>query len=335
MPRRSRAGRWALTPPFHPYPKTALEGPGRATHVSCFVLHRVGFFVPPHLRLGRWALTPPFHPYPAFARRFIFCDTLRRKELSLSAPPLSRGMLPCGVRTFLSVREASERPSAIARNVLAMQASCKAASSPGPACGCLTPGLHCGGLGNIAEKKPGEKPASLFDVLDRACFAFEACHFHTCDSARRDVAKRGEGTGGDVQREAVHGNPAAHSNANRGNFSVLHPNSSKSVASLAGHSGLTACADDGLFKKAHVAVKISIKSLEVQNGIGDELPRAVPGGLAAAVDFENRVGQGGAFMKTGPVTGASDCIDWLVFKQEQPFGSTSVEVLLNVGLLEP
>ena len=31
----------------------------------CYVLHRMGFFVPRGLRAGRWALTPPFHPDPA------------------------------------------------------------------------------------------------------------------------------------------------------------------------------------------------------------------------------------------------------------------------------
>ena len=98
------------------------RGLGQATHSFCFVLHRAGFVVPPCLRLGRWALTPPFHPcFPAdlallagMARikRFVFCDTFRRKELSFSAPLLSQGGLPCGVRTFLSgfLRSRSDRP---------------------------------------------------------------------------------------------------------------------------------------------------------------------------------------------------------------------------------
>ena len=34
-------------------------------------------------------------------KRFVFCDTFRYKELSFSAPPLSRGVPPYGVRTFL------------------------------------------------------------------------------------------------------------------------------------------------------------------------------------------------------------------------------------------
>ena len=35
---------------------------GQATPSSCFVLHRMGFVMPPCFRSGRWALTPPFHP---------------------------------------------------------------------------------------------------------------------------------------------------------------------------------------------------------------------------------------------------------------------------------
>jgi len=31
--------------------------------VLLFVLHHIGFVVPPCLRLERWAFTPPFHPY--------------------------------------------------------------------------------------------------------------------------------------------------------------------------------------------------------------------------------------------------------------------------------
>lgn len=48
-------------------------------------------------------------------KRFVFCDTFRRNELTFSAPPFSRGVLPYGVRTFLSGGFLSEpkRPSAI------------------------------------------------------------------------------------------------------------------------------------------------------------------------------------------------------------------------------
>ncbi len=46
--------------------------------------------------------------------RFVFCDTFRRHGLSSMAPMLSHGVLPCGVRTFLSrkpgFRQRSLRP---------------------------------------------------------------------------------------------------------------------------------------------------------------------------------------------------------------------------------
>jgi len=35
--------------------------------------------------------------------RYFFCDTIRYYELSFMVPPLSRGALSCGVRTFLPV----------------------------------------------------------------------------------------------------------------------------------------------------------------------------------------------------------------------------------------
>jgi hypothetical protein len=53
-------------------------------------------------------------------KRFIFCDTFRRKELSFSAPLLSQGVLPCGVRTFLSgVLTEPERPPANEKKIRA------------------------------------------------------------------------------------------------------------------------------------------------------------------------------------------------------------------------
>ncbi len=62
VPRRSRAGRWALTPPFHPCrtPREAVTG------------------------------------------GLLFCDTFRRPRLApRGRPHVLRGMSPCGVRTFL------------------------------------------------------------------------------------------------------------------------------------------------------------------------------------------------------------------------------------------
>jgi len=74
----------------------------RAGHPAAyFALHRTGFFVPPTLPSTRWALTPPFHPCLSEPpcgesnRRFIFCDTVRRRALRR------------GARTCLAARAAS------------------------------------------------------------------------------------------------------------------------------------------------------------------------------------------------------------------------------------
>jgi hypothetical protein len=90
--------------------------PAARRHAPCSVLHRRRFFVPRTLRLGRWALTPPFHPYPKthkappggiFSVTLSVAPGLRRKR-----PRLLRGLLPGGVRTFLS-RANRERPPAV------------------------------------------------------------------------------------------------------------------------------------------------------------------------------------------------------------------------------
>jgi hypothetical protein len=67
MPSRSRATRWALTPPFHPYPDRARLAASRTG-------------------------------------RYILCDTIRHYALKRSARTWlpSCGILPDGVRTFLS-----------------------------------------------------------------------------------------------------------------------------------------------------------------------------------------------------------------------------------------
>ena len=93
---------------------------GRRPDPSCSVLHRMGFFVPPCLRSGRWAFTPPFHPCrPACAGvGGMFSVTLSvDRDFGPGPPRILRGMLPCGVRTFLSRlalrRGESDRPPSV------------------------------------------------------------------------------------------------------------------------------------------------------------------------------------------------------------------------------
>ena len=97
----------------------------------CFVLHRMGFLLQPRLREGSVGSYPAFSTLPrtalgparqlsfeslvqpqSGAGRYIFCDTVRHPGLTFRAPPISRGMLPSGVRTFLwqNKCQASDHP---------------------------------------------------------------------------------------------------------------------------------------------------------------------------------------------------------------------------------
>ena len=80
--------------------------PPRALYLA---LHPMGFAVPPRLRSARWAFTPPFHPYPGRSRGGLFSVALSVNPPSrVSCPSVSpaepglRGIVSCGVRTFLS-----------------------------------------------------------------------------------------------------------------------------------------------------------------------------------------------------------------------------------------
>src|SRR5271166_403357 len=98
--------RWALTPPFHPYPAP-----------SSIIQHH-----PAPLSAGRKTcsgLTPDLKVVLDGAGmvldgagRYIFCDTVRHPGFTSWAPPISRGMLPSGVRTFLwqNKYQASDHP---------------------------------------------------------------------------------------------------------------------------------------------------------------------------------------------------------------------------------
>jgi hypothetical protein len=92
----------------------AFAGKRAGNPSLCFVLHRMGFFVRLRLRERPVGPYPAFSPLPSAigARRYIFCDTVRHPEFTFQVPPLSRGMLPSGVRTFLwqNGRQASDHP---------------------------------------------------------------------------------------------------------------------------------------------------------------------------------------------------------------------------------
>ena len=113
--RGSRAGGGSLrNGDQYPEGSPLARRSGRRPDPSCSVLHRMGFFVPPCLRSGRWAFTPPFHPCrPACAGvGGMFSVTLSvGRGFRAGLPRVLRGMLPCGVRTFLSACASQHKPS--------------------------------------------------------------------------------------------------------------------------------------------------------------------------------------------------------------------------------
>ena len=58
-----------------------------------------------------WGLTRDLKVGLDGAGRYIFCDTVRRPGFTSWAPPISRGMLPFGVRTFLWQKQVSSQRS--------------------------------------------------------------------------------------------------------------------------------------------------------------------------------------------------------------------------------
>ncbi len=82
-------------------PGTITDGPPG----PLFCLAPDWVFPAPSVALGAVGSYPAISPWPPGSRSprrwYIFCDTIRRSGLSPQPPPLSRGILPDGVRTFL------------------------------------------------------------------------------------------------------------------------------------------------------------------------------------------------------------------------------------------
>lgn len=91
-----------------PYPKPGFRRGAGRSEVSYLALHRMGFSMPPGLLQERWAFTPPFHPYRKAVKPAGGLFSVARSVVEGFRPSLPRvssvrlrGILPCGVRTFL------------------------------------------------------------------------------------------------------------------------------------------------------------------------------------------------------------------------------------------
>jgi hypothetical protein len=73
---------------------------------------------------------------------------------------------------------------------------------------------------------------------------------------------------------------------------------------------------------------------EVDDGVYDELARAVPRSLSAAIDLENRVRQCPRTAKAGLIAGPADCIDRIMLEEQELFIPDSGKILADQPVLQ-
>jgi hypothetical protein len=75
-------------------------------------------------------------------------------------------------------------------------------------------------------------------------------------------------------------------------------------------------------------------TFEVKDRVGDELSRAVPCGLSPAIDLENGMGESFLTAKARLISGAADCVNWLVFEKKKLLTSGAGEIRADQPVLE-
>lgn len=88
------------------------------------------------------------------------------------------------------------------------------------------------------------------DADGLAGFAFEAGHADPVEPAGRDGQKRWKALTCDIDGKAVHADPFAHANPDRGELAVFHPDAREAVASTGVDAKGSAALDQGIFDQA-------------------------------------------------------------------------------------
>src|SRR5882724_1467848 len=109
----------------------------------------------------------------------------------------------------------------------------------------------------------------------------------------------------------------ADADPDRRDLAVLYPNTGQSPASRRRYAGFGQGFDEQIFKPAQVPMQILPAVAQVDDRIAHQLPRAVIGSLAAAVNRKQRIGKMRSATQTGLVRRAADRVDRIVFDQEQ------------------
>lgn len=188
-------------------------------------------------------------------------------------------------------------------------------------------------VGEGVEEVRREVGGGCGDIEVCRTFAFEGRDGDPVDAAGGDGGEAVE-RAGDIDGEAVHGDPLACADADAGEFAVFDPDPGEVVAAGGGDAEGAGAVDEGLFEAAEVAVEVLAVESETEDGVADELARAVPCGFAAAADFDERGGEGFGIAEAGAVLGAADGEDGVVLEQEDSFRGERVEERAGGGFLK-
>lgn len=186
------------------------------------------------------------------------------------------------------------------------------------------------GAAELVGDLGGEVVKNIADRDFVAEFAGEAGDGFVGDATGDDEVKWGEVVV-DVEGEAVVGDPAGDAGAEGADFAVggdamvgvgaAEPDAGVGVEAggfdVIGGEGV----DHGLFEGADVFADVFAVGAKVDDGIGDGLARAVVGGVAAAVGFDEVDASGGILLggevEVGSVAVAADGDDGVVFEEEE------------------
>src|SRR6185295_11805351 len=122
--------------------------------------------------------------------------------------------------------------------------------------------------------------------VGRPGLAGDRRHDHAIDAAWNDEVEPGE-IGGDVEGEAVPGDPVARVNADGCDLPAARPHAGVGGVSLAGNSIVSEGVDQRLFDFPEIPVQVLTVSLEIDDRIADELAGSMESDVTTALDLED------------------------------------------------
>src|SRR6185295_10186378 len=121
--------------------------------------------------------------------------------------------------------------------------------------------------------------------VGRPGLAGDRRHDHAIDAAWNDEVEPGE-IGGDVEGEAMPGDPVARVHADGCDLSAARPHARVGGVSLAGNSIVSEGVDQRLFDFPEIPVQVLPMSLEIDDRVANELPGSMERHVTTALDLE-------------------------------------------------